>query len=79
MDAVAVVAVSVEALVFIVIGRSCSEGCGFVSHCRPGSFLRFINYRPTINVRCGWFTGIELVLDPTTWVHFLPVPLDSIV
>ena len=41
----AVVAVSVEALVFIVIGRSCSEGCGFDSHCRPGSFLRF-NYRP---------------------------------
>ena len=27
----AVVAVSVEALVFIVIGRSCSEGCGFHS------------------------------------------------
>ena len=28
---------------------------------------------------CGWFTCIELVLGPTTWVHFLPVPLDSIV
>ena len=39
-DAIVVV-VSVEALVFIVIGRSCSEGCGFDSHCRPGSFLRF--------------------------------------
>ena len=38
-------AVSVEALVFIVIGRSCSEGCGFDSHCRPGSFPRF-NSRP---------------------------------
>ena len=38
------VAVSVEALVFIVIGRSCSEGCGFDSHYRSGSFLRF-NYR----------------------------------
>ena len=41
----AVVAVSVEALVFIVIGRSRSEGCGFDSHCRPDSFLRF-NSRP---------------------------------
>ena len=29
------------------------------------------------NVRRGWFTGIELVLDPTTWVHFLLMPLDS--
>ena len=25
-----------------------------------------------------WFTGIELVLGLTTWVHFLPVPLNSI-
>ena len=41
----AVVAVLVEALVFIVIGRSCSEGCGFDSHCQPSSFLRF-NSRP---------------------------------
>ena len=41
----AVVAVSVEALVFILIGHSCSEGCGFDSHCRPDSFLRF-HYRP---------------------------------
>ena len=32
-----------------------------------------------VNVRRGWFTGIELVLDPTTWVHFLSVTLDSIV
>ena len=39
------VAVSVEALVSIVIGRSCPEGCEFESHCRPGSFLRF-NSRP---------------------------------
>ena len=37
--------ISVEALVFIVIGRSCSEGYGFDSHCRAGSFLRF-NSRP---------------------------------
>ena len=27
-------------------------------------------------VRRGLFTGIEFVLGPTTWVHFLPVPLD---
>ena len=40
-----VVIVWVEALVFIVIGRSCSEGYGFDFHCRPGSFLRF-NSRP---------------------------------
>ena len=32
------------------------------------------------NVRRGWFiTGIELVLNPTTWVHFFLMPLDSIV
>ena len=40
----AVMAVSVEALV-IVIDRSCSEGCGFDSRCRPGSFLRFNSAR----------------------------------
>ena len=43
-------AVLVEVLVFIVIGRSCSEGCGFVSYYRLGSFLRFS--RP-INCRLG--------------------------
>ena len=31
----AAVAVSIEALVFIVIGGSCSEGCEFDSHYRP--------------------------------------------
>ena len=41
---IAVAAVSVEALV-IVIGCSCSEACGFDSHYRPGSFVRF-NSRP---------------------------------
>ena len=41
----AVVAISVEALVCIVIGRSCSKGCGFDSHYRLGSFLIF-NSRP---------------------------------
>ena len=35
-----VVAISVEALVFIVIGSICSEGCEFDFHYRPGSFLR---------------------------------------
>ena len=49
-SAMAVVAISVEALVFIVIGRSCSEGCGFDSHYRSGSFLRF-NYRPIMYTR----------------------------
>ena len=41
----AVVAISVEAPVFIVIGHSCSGGCGFDSHCRPDSFLRFNFWR----------------------------------
>ena len=68
-------AVSVEALVFIVIGHSCSEGCVFDSHCQPGSFLRF-NSRP---IMYGAVGSLVLVLDPTTWVHFLLVPLDSIV
>ena len=31
------------------------------------------------NVWRGWFTSIELVLDPTTRVYFLLVQLDSIV
>ena len=34
-------AVSIGTLVFIVIGRSCSEGCGYDFRYRPGSFLRF--------------------------------------
>ena len=34
------VAVSVEVLVFIVIDRSSSKGCGFYSHYRSGSFHR---------------------------------------
>ena len=36
---------SVEAFVFIVIGR---KVCGHDSHCRPGSFLRF-NSRPIMS------------------------------
>ena len=51
----AVVAVLVEALVFIVIGRSCSEGCGFDSHCWSGSFLRF-NSRPIMYGAVGSLT-----------------------
>ena len=39
------VAVLVEALVFVVIDRSCSEDCEFDSHYRPSSFLIF-NSRP---------------------------------
>ena len=67
----------VEALVFIVIGRSCSEGCGFDFHCRLGSLLRFNSLPIMYGVVDS--TGIELVLDPTIWVHFLLVPLDLIV
>ena len=40
-------AVSVEAPAFIAIGRSFLKGCGFDSHCRPGSFLRN-NSRPVM-------------------------------
>ena len=69
--------VSVEALVFIVIGRSGSEGCGFDSHHRSGSFLRFHSW--PVMVRRGGFICIELVLNPTNWVHFLLVYSDSIV
>ena len=34
------VTISVDALVFIIIGRSCSKVCQFHSHYRPGSFHR---------------------------------------
>ena len=59
-------AVSVEALVFIVIGRSCSEGCGFGSHCRPDSFLRFYS-RPIMYGVVGSLILSE-VLGPSSWV-----------
>ena len=48
----AVVAVSVETLVFIVIGCSCSKGCVFDSYYRPGSVLRF-NSRPIMYSAVG--------------------------
>ena len=60
---------------------------GTILFCISNTFLRkhFILYFQTTslpvstyNVRCGWFTGIEFVLNPTTWVHFLLVRLDSI-
>ena len=38
----AAVAVSVETLVFIVIGRSYSEGCVFDFRCRPVSIHRYL-------------------------------------
>ena len=67
--AIAIVAVSVEALVFIVIGRSCSEGCGFDSHCRSASFLRF-NSRPIMYGAVGslvlsWSWTVNLGLFPS--------------
>ena len=66
--------VSVEVLVYIVIGRSCSEGCGFDSHHRPGSLLRF-NSRPIMYVAVGSSVSIRL-LGPSTWVKFPLEPLD---
>ena len=53
----AAVAVSVEALVFIVIGRSCSEGCRFDSYYRPGSFWELTEIRGAASV------GHETVAD----------------
>ena len=52
-------AVSVEAA---VIGRSCSEGCGFDSRCRLGSFLR-LNSRPVMYVTVDSLAWSE-ILDP---------------
>ena len=70
-------AVSVDTPAFIAIGRSCLEGCGFDSHCRSGSFLRF-NYRPVIHGAVGSLASSG-ILGPSTWVHFPLEPLDLIV
>ena len=48
--------ISVEALVFIVIGRSCSEGRGFDPHYRPSSFLDLI---------LGLYTVVFVLRDVT--------------
>ena len=72
-----IVTVSVEALAFIVIGRSCLEGCLFDSHCRPGSFLRF-NYRPVM-YRASSLMASSVILGPSIWVKFPLEPLNLIV
>ena len=73
-DTLAAVAMSVEALVFIVIGRSCSEGCGFDFHCRTGRF----HSRPIMyNAVCSFASSG--VLHPSISDQFPLVPLDSIV
>ena len=61
-------AVSVEAPAFIVIGRSCLEGCEFDSHCRPYSQLRF-NARPVMYGTVGSLASSE-ILVPSTWTQF---------
>ena len=57
------VAISVEAPAFIVIGRSCLEGCGFNSHCRPGSFLRLnsrsVMYNAVGSLASSWILGLS--------------------
>ena len=63
--------VSVEELVFIVTGRSCSEGCGFDSHYRLGSFLRFKS-RPMMSSPyiATWIRGaasVELETVADSW------------
>ena len=64
-------------LVFIVIGRSCSEICGFDSPCRPDSFLRF-NSRPIMYGAVGSLVS-NGVLGPSTWIKFPLEPFDLIV
>ena len=71
------VAVSVEVPAFVVIGRSCLEGCWFDLHCRPGSFLRF-NYRPVMYGTVGSLTSNE-ILGPSIWAQVQLEPLDLIV
>ena len=59
----AALAVSLEALVIIVIGRSCSECCGFDSLCRLGSFLRFY-YRPMMSSpSCAMWNNVARLLS----------------
>ena len=71
------VAVSVEGLTFIIIGHSWLEGCGFDSHYRPGSFLRFnslaIMYSTVGSLASSGSIG------PLTWVKLLLEPLDLMV
>ena len=55
--------VSVEALVFIVIGRSCSGGCGFDSHYQPGSFFRFNCRLIMLSPYCATFNKGVLLLS----------------
>ena len=59
----AMVAISVEAQVFMVIGCSCSKSCGFDSHCLPGSFQRF-NFRPIMYVAVGSLVSSGVFLQP---------------
>ena len=73
----AVVTISVEGLVVIVVCRRCSEVCGFDSHCRSGSFLRF-NSRPVMYGAVDSLVSSG-VLGPSTWVKFPLEPLDLIV
>ena len=70
-------AILVEALAIIVIGRSYLQGCGFDSHCRPGSFLR-INSWPVMYGAVGSLASSG-VLSPSIWVQFPLEPLDLIV
>ena len=62
------VAVSVVEVVFIVIGRNCSKGCGFDSHYWLGSFLRF-NSRPIMSSPyCAtWNKGVWLLSVLKLW------------
>ena len=61
-------AVSVEALVFIIIGRRCLKGCEFDSHYRQGSFLRFNSPRITSSpYSATWNKGVWLLLVLKLW------------
>ena len=67
-------AVSVDALVFIFIGRSCSEGYGFDFYCRPGSFLRFNSWPimygavGSLVLSCSWTRQPGFI---SFWCHWI--------
>ena len=58
----------VEALFFIVISRSYSEGCGFNSYYRSSSFLRFNSWPIMLPPYCTtWNKGVQLLSILKPW------------
>ena len=61
-------AVSLDASAFIVISRNCLGGCGFNSHCHPGSFLIFNSV--SVMYSAVGLLSLSCFLDLSTWVQF---------